>query len=174
MPHTRLLLGGLLLIGACASEVNINQVEQGMTIIARVLEPGMSILAAPKTTADVDHYRFKLYDYGPDTVAKNGDDVQKALGASTNTATSFTTVPDGNYYLKAEAWGDAGETVTLTQGGIQNSSNTVTVASPSVTYSVGVALTVTLDLLDGTGETVANSLTVNDGAAWTGAIGFTP
>ncbi len=140
-------------------------VSQGATVQIRV-NTGFGVKAAPKTSSNVNHYTFKLYT-SPGAVLKK-------TGTSANTTTAFTTVPDGTYNITAEAFSSADDSVSITTGGPQSSSNTVTVASPAVNYSAGTALAVTINLLDGTGETVGNQLTVNDGGAYAGAIGFTP
>lgn len=176
---TSIYLAAAVLLGSCASEIGI-QAPKGISIAVGVnVVEGFTVKAAPKTTANVNHYSFHLFSCGVDTVCGNGDDgAAVAVGDSVgeDKTSTFTTVPDGKYYLAAQAWEDAGETISISQGGlVANAADSVTVASPNVTYApADGALNVTLTLLDGTGESVSNSLTVNNGSAWAGAIGFTP
>jgi hypothetical protein len=120
--------------------------------------PGFGVRAAPKSVADVSYYVYKLVNVSTGSVA---------VSAQSNvTSFAFATVPDGTYRLKAEAF--SGSSVSLTVGGEQTSSNQATVSTPNVFYSVGTSLAVTIQLLHGTGETIANGVAVLNGNPWSG------
>lgn len=172
-----IILGALLVgLSACQASVPIspapylprvavsNQVDGGAIEVR--IGGGMRTLAAAKTVADIDHFVIKLYDNGG--VLRYTYTSPDATGGVT-----FTTVPNGTYYITAEAY-DSGN-VSITAGGAQTSSNTATVSSPQVTYSDGgSALSVGLKLLDGTGEALDSSVTVTPGDDYAGPITTSP
>lgn len=170
----------LMLVAACSSSVAplpatpaspatsvvaINGHRLGGAIQVRLAASAFHVQAAPKTAADIDHYVITLYDSTDTEIYSH-----TTADASASTVT-FTSVPDGTYYITGEAFDSA---ASITQGGAQRSTNDVTVASPDVTYSQGSALTATLQLLDGTGETFDSSLSVTPGKAYTGPITVAP
>jgi streptogramin lyase len=135
---------------------------RSVRVAVQVADAGFGTRAAARTAGDIGFYRFKLVNVGLATIA--------AQYQTTATAFTFSTLPDGTYRLKAEAFSAGG--VSITAGGEQTSSNTATVASPAVTYSTGSSLAVTLPLLAGTGETLYNHVIVSAGSppgALTGA-----
>ena len=119
---------------------------------------GMHTQAAPKTQTDVAYYRYRLWN----TASGNAVLTHETQA----TSVTFGAVANGTYALKVEAF-DAAD-ASITQGGEQTSLNTAVVSAPTVTYSSGSALTVAVPLLDGTGEAIANSVTVTDGNPWAG------
>src|SRR5690242_16491820 len=90
-------------------------VAGGGTVNAEIrLGTGFRTEAAAKTTADVANYVFEL--------RRQSDNVVVASFATTAPTARFVQVPDDTYYLRADAQ-DAG-TVSIVEGGPQNSSNT--------------------------------------------------
>ena len=171
-----LLSAMVMLIGACQApsvmpatpqtpQVPIGADRQGAVIQVR-LASGVSLrtLARPMVGTDIDHFVVKLFNAANDAL------LYTYTTPNANTAVSFSAVPNGGYYITGEAF-DA--TASITKGGAQRSTNTVTVASPNVTYSTGTALNASLPLLDGTGEAFGGSLNVTDGNAYTGPITVT-
>jgi streptogramin lyase len=133
---------------------------QGATVEVRI-ETGTQLktLAAKKTIADVDHYHIKLINTATNVVVAEGD--------STDLVSFFHKMPNGTYKVNVDALDATG--ASIVQGGAQDSSNTVTVAAPNVTYSDGgPCLKVRLKLLNATGEKVGNNIVVEDGDEWTG------
>jgi len=130
-----------------------------ITAVAQSAVPFRTI-ARNMTVGDVATYTFELWQT-PSTLM--------ASYSTTAATAKFAQVPDGTYFLKANAFNGSGQ--SLVQGGASvASANTVTVAAantPSLTYSSGTSLAVTLNLLNGTGETTADTLTVLNGGAVT-------
>lgn len=125
---------------------------------------GFHTLAPAKTLADVDHFTLSLYRTpGPVLVT-----VHRTAGTG-EAAFWLDNVPDGNFFLTAEAFETADDSVSITQGGAQTSGNTVTVLGSLATYSdAGSALTVSLSLRDATSAAALLDLTTLPGAPWTG------
>jgi hypothetical protein len=143
-----------------------NATVQGATVEVRI-ETGTQLktLAAKKTIADVDHYHIKLINTATNVVVAEGD--------STDLVSFFHKMPNGTYKVNVDALDADGNSIV--QGGAQDSSNTVTVASPNVTYSDGgPCLKVRLKLLSATGEKVGNKIIVEDGDEWTGTPELQP
>ncbi len=141
--------------------LNAGTVKNLGSVVEVRLDTGavLKTLAARKTLADIHHYHIKLVSTTTGAVIAEGD--------TTNLQSHFDNVPNGTYLLIADAIDAAGNSIV--QGGAQTSVNTVTVSSPTVTYSDGTpCLKVTLRLLDATGETVGNKLRVIEGAEWNG------
>jgi streptogramin lyase len=136
------------------------------TIQASLGGPGFAISAANQTVGDISYVVYQLYNVNTDAIAASQSTVAQTV--------SFTSVADGTYRLKAEAFATTG---SITLGGQQMSANTATVAGQLTTYSTGSALTTTLQLLHGTGESVAHGVTVTNGAAYGGSaagLGWNP
>jgi len=149
------------LTGPSGAPADSTAATQGATIwgTVKLASPAFAVKAAAKTVGDITSITYQLWNVPGATVA--------ATYTTTATTFKFVTVPDGTYQLKAEAFG-AGP-VSITQGGPQTSSNTATVSAPNVNYSAGTSLAVTMNLLNGTGETINNSATVNNGTPWAGS-----
>lgn len=149
----RYLIGLLLPLVACG-------ITPSESSVAVRVQFGMTTQAAPKTLGQIDHITFTLLD---------ANDVVRAVKRTSQSDLTFQSVPDGTYRLMAEAFESSDDSQSITAGGPQCSSNTVTVASPTVAYSDGdTALRVAIRLADGTGETGALSLDITPGQAWTG------
>lgn len=115
--------------------------------------------AAKKTIADVHHYHLVLINAVTGATVAEGD--------VTDLVSFFHKVPNGTYKVRVDALDAAG--TSIVQGGAQDSSNSVTVASPNVTYSDGgPCLKVRLKLLNATGEKAGTAITVEDGDDWVG------
>jgi sugar lactone lactonase YvrE len=119
--------------------------------------------ALPATVGNVDSYLFEL--------RRTSDNGIAGSFTSALPQARFTGVPDGTYYLRADARNALPQ--SLVQGGPQNSLNTVTVASPNVVYSAGGGLTVTLNLLNGQGLILPVHITAPYTAGF-GAMLFSP
>jgi hypothetical protein len=140
--------------------------EQGSTVEIRI-DTGttMQTKAARKTVADIDHYHVKLVNVDTGVVLVEGD--------TTNLVNFFHKVPNGIYKVAVDALDASGNSVV--QGGAQDSLNTVTVASPNVTYSDDAScLKVRLQLLNATGEDVGSKIIVEDGDEFTGTPELSP
>lgn len=132
----------------------------GATIRVQV-SLGMRVLAAPKTLGDVDHFNLELHRIPATPVHAH------TTSGGTDRAFFFNSVPDGSYLLKAEAFDSAN--ASITQGGKQTSSNTVSVSGNTVVYSDGgSALVVALTLLNETISGVTFDMLLNPGAVWNG------
>jgi sugar lactone lactonase YvrE len=103
----------------------------------------------PATVGDVATYLFELRRTSDNSVAGSFTSPQPTA--------RFAGVPDGTYYLRADARNAL--TQSLVEGGAQNSLNTVTVATPSVLYSAGGALDVMLNLRNGQGMVLGVNIT---------------
>lgn len=145
-----------ILLQACG---NLN--PYGATLRVRVAG-GMGIQAAAKVAADIDTLHVRLLRASDATLVKSHQ-----TNGSTSVALYFDHVPDGTYYLTAEAFDGTG--ASITQGGFQTSGNTATVSNMSVSYSDnGTELAVQLRLLDETTAEPQLTFTVNPGQPWTG------
>jgi hypothetical protein len=143
-----------------------NAVTEGMSVEVRI-ETGTQLKtqAARKTIADINHYYVKLVNTATGIVV--------ADGTTTNLTNFFHKVPNGTYKVVVDALDANGNSVV--QGGAQDSSNTVIVAAPDVTYSDGDScLKVRLKLLNATGEGVGSRIIVEDGDEWTGTPQMSP
>lgn len=152
----RLMPGGLaamtvLALSACHGFGDL-PAGPGATVTVHVQVP-WTVQARASVPADVHHYTLKLNRVSDATVIRTA--------TSTNLTTQFAAVPDGTYDLTAEAFSSTDDTVSITQGGPQRSTNQVTVRAPAVTYSTGSALAVTVNLLDGTGTTTTNTVNLS-------------
>ncbi|MBC7545063.1 MAG: hypothetical protein H7338_20245 [Candidatus Sericytochromatia bacterium] len=149
--------------------------EMGATIIGQVSlgDQAFRTKAAKSVKADIDHIDFKLWDNTGN--AQSGSTFSVAKTTQTGNVfggtltVKFQQVPNGTYYIKGEAIDAAN--ASLTQTGLSSgvpvtgpvNSTLVTVTSPTTG-----TVTMTINLKDGTGETVTNNVTINDGNAWTG------
>lgn len=118
------------------------------------------VTGTPMTVGNVATYAFEL--------RRQSDNGVAASFSAGGPKARFVGVPDGTYYLRADALN--GSAQSLVQGGPQTSANTVTVASPSVLYSTGGSLTVSLNLLDGQGKILPVHVTAPYVAGFTAVL----
>ena len=147
------LFSACLLLTACDAPAPASPIE------IRVLV-GLHTLAAAEIGTHVHHYTLQLAD---------GASAVRATYRTPNVTAVFHGVGNGTYHLLAEAFDSADDSHSITTGGSQSSSNTVTVNNKLVTYSDGGgSLRAPLHLLDATGEMAPLTLTENPGHPWTG------
>jgi sugar lactone lactonase YvrE len=127
------------------------------TITAQLAGPAFAVQAAPKSLADISYYTYKLYNTGTAAVT--------ATQSTVATTCQFTSVADGTYRLRAEAFSSVG---SITLGGEQLSANMATVSGVTTSYSSGLSLNVAIQLLHGTGESLAHTVTVTPGGTYGG------
>lgn len=155
---------GLSLLPGTGVGSRDGDVAAGNQTIRIRLQPGTGLhtqATAPATIGNVHHFAIKLYTWA----GTLGTLVHShATSTGTVSAVAFTNVPLGTYKVTAEAFADAGETQSVTDGGPQASSNTVTIAAATApSYSSGTSLAVALTLSPGIGDAVAVALTTVDG-----------
>ena len=144
------------------------QVQQGATIDAgiAVADRGFTTKAALKSVADVQYYVFQLVSVAQPTLPLATNVVTVSAASA---SCHFTTVPNGTYQLRADVQ-DAGHN-SISVSGPSLSTVTATVTSPNVTYSnVSGPLSTSLQLLNGTGETIASGASVVNGNPYTGSV----
>ncbi len=132
-------------------------------VAIRMNEPMSTQATGFKSVADINHFTIKLFDWTGSALGSQRE--VHATGSGTVAGMYFTNVPSGMYKVTAEAFSSANDSVTITTGGAQTSSNFVTVnagATPP-TYSSGTTLAVAMTLLNGTGDTIGAVLTINNG-----------
>ena len=144
-----------LLLGGC----QIPLTDGSPAVTVRLGRTDFHALSPSRKTSDVNHITITIYDTPGNTVRA----VHQVTGSAT--AATFRNLPNGTYYATAEAFSSANDSTSITQGGPQSSANTVTVASPAVSYqpSSATGLSVALNLLDGTGG--SPGVTVTTGLA---------
>ncbi len=138
----------------------------------------LAIQANRKVRADIDHIAYKLLDattlaqVGPTVTVFKATQPGNVFGAAITV--QFQQVPNGTFRMSAEAFDTGGSTISqngtvagVPIAGTILSTNTVTVAAGQ-TPPVSGTLTLTLNLLDATGETVDTAVTVTNGQALTG------
>lgn len=147
----------LMTLSSC-SKVEINSIQAPPSIknqahhngkvkvTLRLPEETFKTQGAVKTVANVASYELKLMA-GPSFSTA----VQTLI--VTSTTAEFTNVADGTYKVQAKALD--GTNQNITEGLTVLSSNSVTVAGNSTTYSSGTALMITLQLQNGTGGDIS-------------------
>lgn len=132
------------------------------TLQAGVAGADFAVTAAAKTLGDVSYFVYQVIDVSTATPVASQSTIAQSV--------TFTSVGNGTYQLRAEAFGTAS---SVTLGGPQLSANVATVAGGVTTYSSGTALATSLHLLDATGESLAHAVTVTNGAAYGGTASGT-
>ncbi|MBC7544047.1 MAG: hypothetical protein H7338_15085 [Candidatus Sericytochromatia bacterium] len=119
---------------------------------------------SPRTAANINHITVKLLNWNGSIVTGTVAGTNHPTANNTVMTMHYSNVPAGMYKISAEAFSSPGtDTVSITQGGAQNSSNVVTVSGSGASYSVSGALNVILPLLPGIGDRLDTTVNVASG-----------